>query len=423
MSFECINCDIFLEKLNNELISFKVYKISNLDVIVLLKGKIENQLDVPCRIHSGCITGDLFGSKMCDCGKQLDYMFSIINKHDNGILIYITEHEGRGIGIFNKIKAYKCMQDEHIDTFQANKVLGFADDLRDFSYINNILEDLKLQSIILYSNNPEKYDACKTYISHIEPIPNFLNQHNFSYLVAKQTEKHHNLKLENYDNIQKDNILINTSACKIGILYTKWNEKYVNLLKDGAYNKLISLNFNKNNIEFLQVPGAYDLLAGLDAFISRSNKKYDAVLLIGILLKGETSHYEFLMNALSSGLYNYQAKYGIPVINGILTCENEEQIKYRTINNNHGIFWANAILDLVSAKYVTQFDIEYWNKFNNTYVFLIDNNLNIHNGKYKCLISSVLHECHIQNHMVFIENADDGFATNKNKKIELYYRI
>jgi 6,7-dimethyl-8-ribityllumazine synthase len=406
---KCVECNINLDKYNLDNIILKVYETDNLNIIVLIKGEILNMCNIPLRIHSGCITGDIFLSKLCDCGKQLDYMLSIMYEQENGILIYIPEHEGRGIGIFNKIKAYKLIQNEHIDTYEANQRLGFDDDLRDFSFINKILDNLNVESVILYTNNPEKFEACKKYISKVENIPNFINESNYNYLLTKQNKKEHNLKMENYENIQKNRILINTHQIKICILYTKWNEKYVNLLKNAAFHKLLSLNFKIENIDFIEVPGSYDLLSGIDSLYNKTNVIYDAILLIGILLKGETSHYEFLMNALSYGIYQYQIKYNIPIVNGLLTCENETQIKNRSVNNNHGVFWANAILDMITSKYNTNFKIHFWMKHNNLNIFDInDNYTNVSPGKYICNISTNESDfkCTIKNNLFFVETTD-----------------
>lgn len=420
---ECSECCIFMEKFNNDEVTFKIYKVSNLDVIVIIKGDVSNNECVPLRIHSGCITGDIFGSKMCDCGKQLEYIYSVINNSSNGLLIYIPEHEGRGIGLMNKIKAYKLIKEKHIDTFNANTEIGFDEDLRNFSFVNTILKDLNVKSVDLYTNNPDKFKACYEYICNIVNIPNFINPHNFNYLQTKQDKKNHSLKLENYENIQKNNVVINTKNSKIGIIYTKWNERYVNLLKNGAYNKLLSLNFQKQNIDFIQVAGSYDLLSGIDGLINQGKNKYDAFLIIGILLKGETSHYDFLMNCLSNGIYSYQLKYNIPIVNGILTCENDEQIKNRTINNNHGVFWGDAILNSITSNYVTNFYVKLWNKFNNLYIFQINNdddnslkNINIQEGKYNSLITinnNIIETiCTIKNNLLFVDLTSNNFDKN-----------
>lgn len=134
---------------------------------------------------------------------------------------------------------------------------------------------------------------------------------------------------------------------KIGILYTKWNKKYVDYLVSGCEEKLTELGIKSSNVYKMELPGSYDLLYGVTAIINK-NYNLDAIITIGILLKGETSHYEFLMNAIGSNLPRLQLYYNIPIINGILTCETEQQIIHRSINVNHGKIWAQAIDDIIN---------------------------------------------------------------------------
>jgi 6,7-dimethyl-8-ribityllumazine synthase len=139
----------------------------------------------------------------------------------------------------------------------------------------------------------------------------------------------------------------NNQSKKIGILYTKWNKKYIDYLVSGCEEKLNELGIKSANIVKMELPGSYDLLYGVTALM---NKKINlnAIITIGILLKGETSHYEFLMNAIGSNLPKLQLHYSIPIINGILTCETEKQIIQRTVNVNHGKIWAQAIDDIIN---------------------------------------------------------------------------
>lgn len=117
---------------------------------------------------------------------------------------------------------------------------------------------------------------------------------------------------------------------------------------NGCSDKLQESGFQKDNIFYEVVPGSYYLLYGI-MLMMKKKLNLDAILVIGILLKDETSHYDFLMNSIGDNLPKLPLHYDIPIINGILTCENEEQIINRVITNNHGIFWANAIIDLISS--------------------------------------------------------------------------
>jgi len=138
------------------------------------------------RIHSECMTGDLFGSMRCECGDQLQGSLKFIQEH-GGILIYLRQ-EGRGIGIINKLKAY-CLQDEGYNTAEANKVLGFEEDQRRYDDAVSILEYFKVNQIRLLTNNPDKINFFKeTGINVVERIPLELmpNESNYNYLKTKK---------------------------------------------------------------------------------------------------------------------------------------------------------------------------------------------------------------------------------------------
>jgi 3,4-dihydroxy 2-butanone 4-phosphate synthase/GTP cyclohydrolase II len=160
----------------------------------LVKGKWTKDEPVLVRLHSSCFTGDIFGSMRCDCGHQLKKAMSMVESEGKGVVIYLSQ-EGRGIGLMNKIKAYK-LQDEGMDTVQANLKLGFGEDERDYGIGASIMRALGLGKVRLISNNPVKRAGLEGYgIKIVETIPLIIesNPHNQFYLETKANKMGHNL--------------------------------------------------------------------------------------------------------------------------------------------------------------------------------------------------------------------------------------
>lgn len=174
-----------------QLIPF-IQKSNNLEHVALIKGSWDPNEPVLVRVHSSCVTGDIFGSYRCDCGSQLHRAMEMIDKEGKGALIYMNQ-EGRGIGLFNKIKAYH-LQEQGQDTVEANLNLGFDDDERDYGVGAQILRNLDIQNIKLITNNPRKRVGLEGYgIRIIENIPLEIqpNPFNSFYLQTKRDKMGH----------------------------------------------------------------------------------------------------------------------------------------------------------------------------------------------------------------------------------------
>jgi len=165
--------------------------------IALVKGDLSP--DEPClvRIHSGCLTGDVFHSLKCDCGAQLETAFQMIDQEGRGVILYIQQHEGRGIGLLNKMRAYE-LQDHGFDTVEANRRLGFKPDLRDYGLGCQVLVDLGLRKVRLLTNNPAKRVGIESYgLEVVERVPLVVGQttENQRYLLTKRDKMGHLINL------------------------------------------------------------------------------------------------------------------------------------------------------------------------------------------------------------------------------------
>jgi 3,4-dihydroxy 2-butanone 4-phosphate synthase/GTP cyclohydrolase II len=171
-------------------------KISGEEHMALVMGDVSDGRPVLTRVHSECLTGDVFGSKRCDCGDQLDEALHRIAKEGRGILLYMRQ-EGRGIGLINKLKAYH-LQDEGMDTVEANEALGFAADLRDYGIGAEILSELGAKELKLMTNNPKKISGIYGFgLKVVERIPIEIthNENNQHYLETKKMKLGHMLNI------------------------------------------------------------------------------------------------------------------------------------------------------------------------------------------------------------------------------------
>ncbi|WP_114749904.1 bifunctional 3,4-dihydroxy-2-butanone-4-phosphate synthase/GTP cyclohydrolase II [Pleomorphovibrio marinus] len=162
--------------------------------MALIKGQWEEDEPVMVRVHSSCVTGDIFGSCRCDCGPQLHSAMEMVNKAGKGVVVYMNQ-EGRGIGLINKLKAYK-LQEEGMDTVQANLALGFPMDKRDYGIGAQILRDLNISKINLITNNPTKRAGLLGYgleIVDTVPLEIDFNPHNERYLITKRDKMGHQI--------------------------------------------------------------------------------------------------------------------------------------------------------------------------------------------------------------------------------------
>jgi 3,4-dihydroxy 2-butanone 4-phosphate synthase/GTP cyclohydrolase II len=176
-----------------DLIAFR-QKDTGQEHLALIKGQWTEDDAVLCRVHSSCLTGDIFGSCRCDCGEQLQKAMELIEEEGRGVIIYMNQ-EGRGIGLLNKLRAYK-LQEQGLDTVEANLQLGFSMDERDYGVGAQIIRDLGIKKMRLISNNPKKRTGLVGYgLEIVENVPLHIesNPHNAKYLATKKLKMGHTL--------------------------------------------------------------------------------------------------------------------------------------------------------------------------------------------------------------------------------------
>ena len=157
------------------------------DHTIVLKGEIGDGENLLCRIHSACLTGDAFGSRRCDCGDQLHAAMAAIEREGRGLILY-QQAEGRGIGLTNKLRAY-VLQDQGLDTFEANTSLGFQPDERDYAVPAEMLKKIGVKSVRLFTNNPEKVERMEAFgirIAERVPLQPSTHKDNERYLKTKK---------------------------------------------------------------------------------------------------------------------------------------------------------------------------------------------------------------------------------------------
>ena len=169
--------------------------VDGVEHVALVHGEIGDGEDIVVRVHSECLTGDIFGSARCDCGPQLDASLDRVQAEGRGVVVYLRGHEGRGIGLLSKLRAYELQEQGH-DTLDANLELGLPADARDYGAGAQILRDLGVRSLRLMTNNPDKTDALVRHglrVTGREPMPVHAGEHNLRYLRTKRDRMGHDL--------------------------------------------------------------------------------------------------------------------------------------------------------------------------------------------------------------------------------------
>ncbi len=345
--------------------------------VALVKGDVAGQPDVLVRVHSECLTGDVFHSLRCDCGEQLESALAMIEREGCGVLLYLAQ-EGRGIGLLNKLRAYRY-QEEGLDTVEANERLGLPADLRDYGIGAQILADLGLSSIRILTNNPKKIRGLEGYglsVSAQIPIEHAPNAHNESYLRTKaqrmgHTLHHQGLNLDEEllhaerehdravaeDPRERRGAIVRAGARgragrpvsdAYAIVVGRFYEELAERLIDGATGAFEA--DGDHVVEVFDVPGAYELPLG--ASYAAASGRFAGVACLGAVIRGETSHYDHVCAEAARGVMDVQLRTGVPCAFGVLTVDSMEQALARSGpgKRDQGAHAAQAVLRMAALR-------------------------------------------------------------------------
>lgn len=290
---------------------------------VIIKGNVSGVSNVMVRVHSECFTGDVLGSELCDCGQQLRTALEMIASAGAGVLIMPADHEGRGIGLSNKVRAYQLIQSTSINTYEANTQLGFEEDEREYGDCLRILQDLGVDSITLLTSNPHKIAALKSITNSVQDI---------TPLPSPKNEKYLEVKRERHAEIYPTKQLLtdmptfpSVDGKRVGIVRANWHHQLLVPLEDKIREHLHALGIT--DITTHVVPGSLEVIrATIDL-------EYDAIVWLGILIKGETAHFEYVSQAIMHAFTDLQLRHKKTLVNGIMHCYTLEQARERCVGD------------------------------------------------------------------------------------------
>ena len=313
-----------------------------------MHGDIAGREDVLVRVHSECVTGDVFGSLRCDCGEQLHHALEQITAEESGVVLYLAQ-EGRGIGLLNKLRAYE-LQEQGLDTVDANLELGFAPDMRDYGIGAQILADLGLTSIRVLTNNPRKIVGIEAFgltVTEEVPIEVAPQEHNVDYLRTKRDKlghrlHHQHLRLDATPRPAEPPVSVSVethgdgtlaspgarvlgaeplpAGARVAVVVSRYHSHVTQRLLDGA---LEAARARGAEVDVILSPGAFEL--GILSLEAARTGRYAGVAALGCVIRGETTHYDYVCSECARGVLRAGLETGVPVAFGVVTTETPEQ--------------------------------------------------------------------------------------------------
>ena len=325
-----------------------VSTVDGTEHMALVLGDLGDGEDVLARVHSECLTGDVFDSLRCDCGAQLEAAMSLIAAEGRGVVLYLRGHEGRGIGLLSKLRAYQ-LQDQGSDTVDANLELGLPVDARDYSTGAQILSDLGVRSVRLLTNNPAKVDGLAGFGVDVTPRPAARAGHRAQPALSRRQTRP--ARPHDRDNLPTERDRCRRPAPVAGGRARSWSQREregrpswirstppsspwpfsapagtprsPTALVERAAAAAIACGIDDPLV--LRVAGAVELPV-VAAELARYN---DAVVCVGAVIRGGTPHFEYVCDAVTAGLTRVALDAGTPVGNGVLTCDTIEDARDR----------------------------------------------------------------------------------------------
>jgi len=337
------SCTIEVEEIDGPC-NVQVYRWEEgkIECVVILKGDVVGKRRVATRVHSECFTGDTLRSKRCDCGKQLVQFKKLMNSSTEACLIYVRGHEGRGIGLANKIACYDLQDTEHLDTVEANVRLGFEVDSRSFAGISGLITRLGIASIALYSNNPTKREALKDITESTHTLTSTPTAQNIGYLRTKVDKCGHATELSTFNMP----LVAIKQEHTIAILSTVWNEYFLDPIVQKCSAWFDQDSVRNVRLVHQKVPGALDLISAARCMTKK--KKADALIVLGMLLDGESDMYQHQCGAVMTTLADLNATQDVPIISQILMVKSENKAEEFAAHENIGDALASSAVKMLS---------------------------------------------------------------------------
>ena len=326
-------------------------EIDGTECMALVLGDVAGS-DVLTRLHSECLTGDVFGSLRCDCGAQLEAAMAAISAEGRGVVLYLRGHEGRGVGLLSKLQAYE-LQDAGADTVDANTELGLPVDAREYSAGAQMLADLGVRSVRLLTNNPAKVGGlvgCGVDITARVPLASAVTPYNLRYLVTKRDKLGH--QIQDLDEAERavvrasgplnghrgasayrgdgvsgagspEAAAVDASGLSLAIVATRWHREITDSLVARGIAAAVACGVPDPVV--LRVAGAIEL----PVVAAELARHHDAVACLGVVIRGGTPHFEYVCDSVTAGLTRVALDARIPVGNGVLTCDTVESARDR----------------------------------------------------------------------------------------------